>query len=84
MTCVVVALRCLAGLDGVTGRTGKDVLVKVCGVTRPEDALAAVGRGANLIGSIYCTSKRKVDAAKVRGGNLLGFKGREASGVSSS
>jgi phosphoribosylanthranilate isomerase len=56
----------MQGLDGATARTGKDVLVKVCGVTRPEDALAAVRASANLIGTIYCTSKRQVNAAQVR------------------
>jgi hypothetical protein len=54
-----------AGEDGARGRTGQDVLVKICGVTRPEDALAAVQSGANLIGTIFCRSKRQVNMAQV-------------------
>lgn len=42
------------------------VLVKVCGVVRPDDAKCAVVAGANLIGVIFAKSKRQVtvDQAK--------------------
>jgi len=37
-----------------------EVIVKVCGVVRPEDARCAVASGANLIGVIFAKSKRQV------------------------
>jgi anthranilate synthase/indole-3-glycerol phosphate synthase/phosphoribosylanthranilate isomerase len=37
-------------------------VVKVCGVTNPDDAIAACRSGANLIGVIFADSARKVDA----------------------
>mmetsp|Transcript_85000 Transcript_85000/g.177646 ORF Transcript_85000/g.177646 Transcript_85000/m.177646 type:complete len:592 (+) Transcript_85000:79-1854(+) len=42
------------------------VVVKVCGVVRPEDANCAVSAGANMIGVIFAKSKRgaTVDQAK--------------------
>jgi len=39
---------------------GASTLVKVCGITRVEDAMVATQAGANLIGTIFCASKRKV------------------------
>jgi len=41
-------------------------MVKICGLTRPEDAKWAAESGANLLGTIYCKSKRQVDVAQVR------------------
>jgi len=42
------------------------VIVKVCGVVRPDDARCAITAGANLIGVIFAKSKRQasVDQAK--------------------
>lgn len=42
------------------------VVVKVCGVGRPEDAQCAVAAGANLIGIIFATSKRLVNAEQAK------------------
>jgi len=36
-----------------------EVIVKVCGVVRPEDARCAVAAGANLVGVIFAKSKRQ-------------------------
>lgn len=36
------------------------VVVKVCGVVRPEDAMCAITAGANMIGVIFAKSKRGV------------------------
>lgn len=60
------AVRELIGLDGDGGgwRGGANVLVKVCGITRAEDALVATKTGASLIGTIFCTSKRQVTGAQ--------------------
>ncbi|CAK9032523.1 Tryptophan biosynthesis protein TRP1 [Includes: Indole-3-glycerol phosphate synthase (IGPS) [Durusdinium trenchii] len=45
--------------DGALPVRPGEVLVKVCGVRRPEDALCAVKAGANLIGVIFASSKRQ-------------------------
>lgn len=42
------------------------VIVKVCGVTRPEDANSAISVGANLIGVIFAKSKRQVTVEKAK------------------
>jgi len=42
------------------------VVVKVCGVVRPEDASCAVGAGANLIGVIFAKSKRQASVEQAR------------------
>lgn len=42
------------------------VIVKVCGVTRPEDANCAIAVGANLIGVIFAKSKRQVTVEKAK------------------
>ncbi|CAL1141776.1 unnamed protein product [Cladocopium goreaui] len=39
--------------------TASEVLVKVCGVRRVEDASCAIAAGANLIGVIFAASKRQ-------------------------
>ncbi len=35
--------------------------VKICGITRPEDAMAALGLGADAIGFVFTQSPRKVE-----------------------
>ena len=52
------AVRELLGL-GESAR-GVSTLIKLCGITRVEDAMVATQAGANLIGTIFCASKRKV------------------------
>ncbi len=43
------------------------VRIKVCGLTRPEDALAAEAAGADALGVIFAAgSKRRVDVAQAR------------------
>ncbi len=42
------------------------MLIKICGITRPEDAEAAVGAGADLVGFIFVPgTPRALDAARV-------------------
>lgn len=42
------------------------VRVKVCGITRPEDAVCAARLGADAVGLIFCESPRRVDAGRAR------------------
>ena len=42
------------------------MLIKICGITRPEDAAAAVGAGADLVGFIFVPgTPRALDEARV-------------------
>lgn len=46
---------------------GRGVRIKICGITRPEDAVAAEAAGADAIGLIFAPgSRRRVDAARAR------------------
>jgi len=42
------------------------VVVKVCGVVRPDDARCAVAAGANLIGVIFAKSKRQASVEQAK------------------
>src|SRR5258708_6767802 len=35
--------------------------IKICGITRPEDAIAAAEEGADYVGLIFAKSSRKID-----------------------
>src|SRR5687767_12244027 len=55
--------------------------VKICGVTRPADALAAAEAGADFIGLIFAKSPRHVDVPRAREIVKALPKGVEAVGV---
>lgn len=55
-----------AGSDAVLPVAPGAVLVKVCGVVRPEDARGAVAAGANLIGVIFAKSKRQASVEQAQ------------------
>jgi phosphoribosylanthranilate isomerase len=55
--------------------------VKICGVTRPADALAAAEAGADFIGLIFAKSPRQVDVPRAREIVKALPKGVEAVGV---
>jgi len=53
--------------EAVTRVGYKDSIVKVCGITRVEDAMAAAQSGANLIGLIFAEgSKRKIELTQAK------------------
>jgi len=52
--------------DSALPATASEVLVKVCGVCRPEDAQCAIAAGANLIGVIFAKSKRQVSSEQAK------------------
>ncbi len=44
----------------------KQIKIKICGITREEDALMAARHGATAIGFVFCTSVRRVPIAEAR------------------
>lgn len=48
------------------------IKVKICGITREEDALMAIRHGANAIGFVFCASPRRIpiSTAKAIASNL--------------
>jgi phosphoribosylanthranilate isomerase len=42
------------------------VRVKICGITTPDDARAAVSAGADYVGVIFAESPRRVDLARAQ------------------
>jgi phosphoribosylanthranilate isomerase len=55
--------------------------IKICGITRPEDAVAAAEEGADYIGLIFAKSARKVDVKAAQDVLWTLPKGVEAVGV---
>jgi len=55
--------------------------IKICGVTRPEDAVAAAQEGADYIGLIFAKSARKIDVKTAQDVLWNLPKGVEAVGV---
>jgi phosphoribosylanthranilate isomerase len=41
-------------------------LIKICGITNVDDALAAVSAGANFLGFVFAESPRRVDASTAK------------------
>ncbi len=42
------------------------IRVKICGITRPEDAVAAREEGADYLGLVFAPSRRQVDAVRAK------------------
>ena len=55
--------------------------IKICGITRPEDAVAAAEEGADYIGLIFAKSARKIDVKTAQDILWTLPKGVEAVGV---
>jgi len=56
------------------------VLIKICGITRPEDAEAAVGAGADFVGFIFVPGTPRA-LEEARSGWVREVEGAEKVGV---
>ncbi|HLY75549.1 MAG TPA: phosphoribosylanthranilate isomerase, partial [Planctomycetota bacterium] len=55
--------------------------IKICGITRPEDAVAATEEGADYVGLIFAKSARRIDVKTAQDILWTLPKGVEAVGV---